>query len=132
MNISEEELKKRLTPEEYNILTKGGTEIPFSGKYLNHHEDGTYVCTVCGAKLFSSKNKYDSHTPGLSGWPSFSEVIDSKAVKLVDDNSLGMHRIEVICNTCGSHLGHIFDDKDAPGGKHYCINSVCLDFKNVS
>jgi|ERR1035438_1880499 peptide-methionine (R)-S-oxide reductase len=129
MNISEDELKKKLTSEQYNIIKEGGTEVPFSGKYLNHKEEGTYICAVCGTKLFSSKSKYDSHTPGLIGWPSFSEVTDSDAVKLVDDNSLGMHRVEVLCKNCGSHLGHLFDDAEAPGGNHYCINSACLDFK---
>jgi len=129
MNVFEDELKEKLTPEQYKILREGGTEVPFSGKYLDHKEDGTYICTVCGAKLFSSKTKYDSHTPGLIGWPSFSEVMDSDAIELRDDNKLGMHRVEVLCKNCGSHLGHLFDDKDAPGGKHYCINSTCLDFE---
>lgn len=132
MDISEDELKKRLTPQQYKIMREGGTEIPFSGEYLNYNENGTYVCMVCGAKLFSSKNKYDSHTPGLSGWPSFSEVMSSDAIELVDDNSLGMHRVEVLCKNCGSHLGHLFDDPDAPGGKHYCINSTCLNFEKKS
>jgi len=129
MNVSEDELKKKLTPEQYRILREGGTELPFSGKYLNHNEDGMYLCAVCGTELFSSKNKYESHTPGLSGWPSFSDVMDSDKVKLVDDDSLGMHRVEVLCKNCGSHLGHLFDDADAPGGKHYCINSTCLNFE---
>jgi peptide-methionine (R)-S-oxide reductase len=129
MKISEDELKKKLTPEQYKIMREGGTELPFSGKYLNHKENGMYLCAVCGAELFSSKSKYESHTPGLSGWPSFSEVMDSDAVKLVDDDSLGMHRVEVICKSCGSHLGHLFDDSEAPGGKHYCINSTCLNFE---
>jgi len=129
MNISEEEIKKKLTPEQYKIMRQGGTESPFSGKYLNHKEDGMYLCAVCGAKLFSSKNKYESHTPGLSGWPSFSDVMNSDAIKLVDDDSMGMHRVEALCKNCGSHLGHLFDDADAPGGKHYCINSTCLDFE---
>jgi peptide-methionine (R)-S-oxide reductase len=132
MNISEDELKKKLTSEQYNIIREGGTEVPFSGKYLNHKEDGTYICTVCGTKLFSSNSKYDSHTPGLIGWPSFSEVTNSDAIRLVDDYSLGMHRVEVLCKNCGSHLGHLFDDAEAPGGKHYCINSTCLNFKKES
>jgi peptide-methionine (R)-S-oxide reductase len=132
MNKSEDELKKKLTSEQYNIIREGGTEVPFSGKYLNHKEEGTYICAVCGTKLFSSNSKYDSHTPGLIGWPSFSEVTDRDAIKLVDDNSLGMHRVEVLCKNCDSHLGHLFDDTEAPGGKHYCINSTCLNFKQES
>jgi peptide-methionine (R)-S-oxide reductase len=129
VNISEDELKKKLTPEQYKIIREGGTEVPFTGKYLDHKEDGTYVCMVCGAKLFSSNTKYDSHTPGLIGWPSFSEVMDSDAIEVRDDYKLGMRRVEVLCKNCGSHLGHLFDDADAPGGKHYCINSTCLNFE---
>lgn len=127
--VSEEELRKRLTPEQYHILREKGTEAPFSGKYLDHDENGTYTCMVCGTPLFSSKDKYESDIPGLAGWPSFAEVAKSGAVKLSDDNSLGMHRIEVTCATCGSHLGHIFDDKSSPSGQHYCINSACLAFE---
>ncbi len=125
----DEELKKKLTPEQYHLLREKGTEAPFSGKYLNHKENGMYTCAVCGAELFSSKTKYDSTTPGLLGWPSFSDVVKSDAVELLDDNSLGMHRAEVICKNCGSHLGHVFDDNAAPNGKHYCINSACLGFE---
>lgn len=126
--LSDAELKKKLTPEQYHVLREKGTETPFSGKYLNHNEKGMYACAVCGAQLFSSDTKYDSKTPGLIGWPSFSEVAKSDAVELKDDNSLGMHRIEVICKNCGSHLGHVFDADDSSTGKHYCINSCSLDF----
>jgi peptide-methionine (R)-S-oxide reductase len=126
---SEEELKKRLTPEQYHILRQKGTEAPFSGKYLNHSENGTYTCMVCGTPLFSSKDKYVSDIPGLAGWPSFADAAKNGAVKLSDDDSLGMHRIEVTCATCGSHLGHIFDDESSPSGRHYCINSACLAFE---
>jgi peptide-methionine (R)-S-oxide reductase len=126
--FTDAELRKKLTPEQYHILREKGTEPPFSGKYLNHKEDGIYTCAVCGAKLFSSDTKYDSTTPGLIGWPSFYDAIKSDAIKLIDDNSLGMQRVEATCANCGTHLGHLFDDKSAPNGKHFCINSTCLDF----
>ena len=127
--LTDEELKKKLTPEQYHILREEGTEAPFSGKYLNHKENGMYTCAVCGAELFSSDTKYDSTTPGLMGWPSFYDIAKSDAVKLTEDHSLGMSRVEVTCTNCGSHLGHLFDDESAPNGKHFCINSACLDFK---
>lgn len=131
--FTDEELKKRLTPEQYHILREKGTELPFSGKYLNHNENGMYTCAVCGAELFSSKDKYDSKTPGLEGWPSFANVANSKAVKLTEDRSHGMQRVEVSCANCGSHLGHVFTDtNDSPNGVHFCINSACLDFKTQS
>lgn len=132
MQIDEEELKKKLTPEQYHILREKGTEAPFTGKYLNHDEKGMYTCAVCGAELFSSAAKYESNQPGLAGWPSFSEVAASDAVELKDDNSHGMHRIEVICKNCGSHLGHVFNDSESKTGKHYCINSACLGFEPKS
>lgn len=128
--ISDDELKKKLTPEQYHILREKGTEAPFSGKYVNHSEKGMYTCAVCGAELFSSDTKFESKAPGLQGWPSFSDVVKSDAIKLTDDNSMGMHRVEITCANCGSHLGHLFED--VPGedhDKHYCINSTCLDFK---
>ena len=127
--LSDDELKKKLTPEQYYALRQKGTEAPFSGKLLQNKQAGTYVCPVCGAELFSSEAKYDSTTPGLIGWPSFYDVASSSAIKLVDDNSLGMHRTEVECANCGSHLGHLFDDASSPSGQHYCINSSSLDFK---
>lgn len=122
--------KNKLTREQYKILAQKGTEPPFSGKYLHHNESGTYTCAACGAALFKSNHKYDSDIPGLAGWPSFAEVADSGAVKLADDNSLGMRRIEVSCASCGGHLGHLFDDDSSPSGKHYCINSASLCFEN--
>ena len=130
--FTDEGLRKKLTPEQYSVLREKGTETPFSGKYLNHNEKGMYTCLVCGAPLFSSKTKYESATPGLVGWPSFSDVAKSGAIELKDDNSLGMHRIEVICKNCGSHLGHVFDADDSSTGKHYCINSCALDFSPES
>ena len=126
--MDDKDLKKKLTPEEYRVLREKGTEAPLSGKYLDNNDDGVYSCLVCGSKLFSSKNKYDSVTPGLIGWPSFNDAIDNKSIELQDDSSMGMKRTEVVCKKCGSHLGHLFDDSAIPGGKHYCINSVCLNF----
>lgn len=128
--LSEEEIKKKLTAEQYRVLREKGTEQPFSGKLLNNQKKGMYVCPVCGAELFSSQDKYKSTMPGLEGWPSFANVVDSKAVKLTEDRSHGMRRIEVSCANCGSHLGHVFNgDETSPTGMHFCINSAALDFK---
>ena len=123
--------KNKLTAEQYKVLRQKGTEAPFSGRFLDHYKTGTYVCAGCGNLLFSSTQKYHSNTPGLSGWPSFQDVINEGAVKLRDDNSLGMHRTEVVCAGCDGHIGHLFDDESSPNGVHYCINSVCLDFQEA-
>lgn len=128
VNLSEDEIKEKLSPEQYRILRQKGTEAPFSGKFYYNKDAGMYTCPVCGRELFSSKTKYDSHIPGLEGWPSFADVVDDGAVKLLPDDSLGMHRTEVVCASCGSHLGHLFDDSSSPTGQHYCINSASLDF----
>jgi len=128
-NVSEEEWKKRLTPEQYHILREKGTEVPFSGKLLANNEKGEYRCAACGELLFKSDAKYESDQRGLEGWPSFADVAGSDKVELRDDFDLGLHRIEVTCNNCGSHLGHVFDDPSSPTGKHYCINSCALDFQ---
>jgi peptide-methionine (R)-S-oxide reductase len=120
---TDEELKQKLTPEQYHILREGGTEAPFTGEYVDSHEAGSFMCRVCGQELFSSETKFDSGT----GWPSFTEPANLEHVELRDDSEFGMHRTEVICKNCGSHLGHVFDDGPAEkGGKRYCINSACL------
>jgi len=126
--FSDEELRKRLTPEQYRVLREHGTETPGTGALLYNEEKGEYRCPVCHALLFTSDAKYDSTTPGLIGWPSFSEAASNAALTLVPDDSLGVRRTEVVCATCGSHLGHLFDDPSSPNGQHYCINSAALEF----
>lgn len=128
-NMSDDEWKQKLTPEQYHVLREKGTEIPGTGKLLYNKEDGMYACAACGTTLFSSDAKYDSTMPGLIGWPSFSAAADSKAIKLADDDSLGIHRFEAVCSKCGGHLGHLFEDESSPNGQHFCINSAALDFK---
>ncbi len=124
MPKTEEEWKKVLTPEQYEILRERGTEAPFSGKLLKSDKDGVFVCAACGNPLFSSEAKFESGT----GWPSFDETLPG-AVEERLDNSLGMARTEVVCSRCGSHLGHLFDDGPTKTGKRYCLNSVCLDLE---
>jgi len=123
--VQDEDFKKKLTPEQYSVLREKATEAPFTGKFLHNKDSGMYTCGACGAKLFSSDTKFDSG----SGWPSFYDVAESGAVKLVDDSSHGMARTEAVCANCGSHLGHVFDDAyDQPTGQRFCINSLALDF----
>ena len=122
--MDEQEIKKRLTPEEYRVLREKGTEPPFSGKLLHEERTGTYNCKVCGNQLFNSEAKFDSGT----GWPSFDQAIPG-SVKEVSDSSHGLERTEVVCAKCGSHLGHLFDDGPTATGKRYCLNSVCLDLE---
>jgi peptide-methionine (R)-S-oxide reductase len=121
---TEEDWRKELTPERYEVLRGKGTEPPFTGKYTLSKEDGIYRCGACGAELFSSDAKFDSGT----GWPSFTEPSERANIELRPDNSHFMRRTEVVCGRCGSHLGHVFDDGPGPTGKRYCINSVALDF----
>lgn len=123
---SDDEWRKKLTPEEYAVLREKSTEAPFSGALLHNNETGMYHCKACGSALFSSEHKFDSG----SGWPSFYTVANNKAIKLKEDRSNDMQRVEVTCANCGSHLGHVFHDApQTPTGIRFCINSVALDFK---
>jgi len=112
-----------LTPEQYQVLRRAGTEPAFSGRYWDCHDDGMYRCAGCGADLFDASTKFESGT----GWPSFSEPVVAEAVEVHRDLSHGMLRTEVVCRRCGGHLGHVFDDGPGPGGQRFCINSLSLD-----
>jgi peptide-methionine (R)-S-oxide reductase len=124
MPTSEEGWRERLSPEQFDVLRRAGTERAFTGEYVDTEDDGTYRCAACGNPLFDSKTKYHSGT----GWPSFTSAISPEAVTLLEDRSHGMTRTEVRCARCGSHLGHVFPDgpREA-GGERYCMNSIALD-----
>jgi peptide-methionine (R)-S-oxide reductase len=122
---TEEQWQAELSPEEYAVLRKAGTEAPFTGEYVDMKQDGSYKCRGCGSELFASGTKFDSGT----GWPSFTEPAVAEAVELREDNSFLMKRTEVVCRNCGGHLGHVFDDGPGDGGQRYCINSCSLDFE---
>ena len=122
---NEQEWKDKLSPEEYRVCRQKGTEAPFSGEYYHNQDAGHYLCKCCGEVLFASANKYDSG----SGWPSFDQPANEQAIRYEEDASLGMRRVELSCDHCGSHLGHVFDDGPSEStGKRYCINSLSLDF----
>lgn len=126
MEENKNSLKARLTPEQYHTTQEGGTDAPFTGKYLHNDEDGIYSCIVCGNTLFDSETKFESH----SGWPSFYDLAHSGAVEIRRDSSHGMVRDEVVCANCGAHLGHVFPDgPQDKTGLRYCVNSSGLSFK---
>ncbi|MDX6225747.1 MAG: peptide-methionine (R)-S-oxide reductase [Frankiales bacterium] len=123
---TEEQWKAELSPEEYAVLRKAGTERAWTGELLDEKRLGTYSCRACGQELFTSETKFESHC----GWPSFYEPKAGDAVELIEDRSMGMKRVEVRCANCGSHLGHVFDDSpQTPTGDRFCMNSVSLSFK---
>ena len=122
MEKKEKDWKSLLTDEQYHIMIEKGTEKPYSGEYWNVFEDGIYRCAACGAPLFDSDTKYDSHC----GWPSFYDALDKTKIATADDYKLGYRRIEIMCANCGAHLGHVFPDGPKPTGLRYCVNSISI------
>lgn len=123
-SLSEEEWKNKLSPEQYRVLREKGTEPAWTGKYNDFHEKGIFICAGCGDTLFTSQHKFDSHC----GWPSFYTSYDNDKIQTQMDSSYGMIRVEIMCNNCGGHLGHVFDDGPRPTRQRYCVNSASLDF----
>jgi peptide-methionine (R)-S-oxide reductase len=124
---TEEEWRRELSPEQFDVLRRAGTERPWSGKYVECHDDGVYRCAACTNVLFRAEDKFDSGT----GWPSFTQPAVGDALELIEDRSHGMIRTEVRCRRCGSHLGHLFDDGPRPTGQRYCMNSLALDLERT-
>lgn len=122
---TDEQWRAQLSPEQYHVLREGGTERPFTGEWLEHSDQGMYTCGACGADLFTSDAKFESHC----GWPSFTHPEQLERVRLLEDLRHGMRRMEVRCKRCDSHLGHVFDDAPGPEGTRYCINSLSLGFR---
>ncbi len=125
---SDDELRRQLTDEQYHVTQKAGTERAFTGVYWDCKDDGTYRCVVCETELFSSDHKYESG----SGWPSFTQTMADHSVKTIEDRSVGMVRVEVVCGTCEAHLGHVFPDGPAPTGNRFCMNSASLSLKTAT